>query len=96
MKVRIQNISSKKEEEQKQSSEALVAVDKDRLILIDACCIRIMKSRKTMKHADLVSEIMGQLKFKAENKSIKERIESLIEREYLERGEERSTYNYLA
>ena len=63
---------------------------------IDAACIRIMKSRKTMKHQDLMGEIMTQLKFKAVSQDIKRRIESLIEREYMERGDEHGSYNYLA
>jgi cullin 4 len=65
--------------------------------LIDAAIVRIMKSRKTLGHRDLVGEVLNQLKFPAAGVDIKKRIESLIEREYLERTEgDRSRYNYLA
>lgn len=95
-KIKIPNISSKKLEEEKESKKALESVNRDRLHQIDAACIRVMKSRKTMTHQDLMSEIMAQIKFKATSTDIKKRIESLIERDYMERGDERSTYNYLA
>jgi len=95
-KIKIPNISSKREEDAKEEAKALESVGRDRMHQIDAACIRIMKSRKTMKHQDLMAEIMSQIKFKAESSDIKKRIESLIEREYMERGEERSSYNYLA
>lgn len=50
-----------------------------------------------MEHRDLVGETMNQLKFPASGVDVKKRIESLIEREYLERAEgEASRYNYLA
>ena len=95
-RIKIPNISSKKAEDEKEEAKALESVNRDRMHQIDAACIRIMKSRKTMKHQDLMGEIMSQLKFKANAQDIKRRIESLIEREYMERGEERGSYNYLA
>ena len=46
---------------------------------------------------NLVNELMTQLKFEARREDLKKRIESLIEREYLERDKAQSgTYNYLA
>ncbi len=45
----------------------------------------------------LVNELMTQLKFEARREDLKKRIESLIEREYLERDKAQSgTYIYLA
>ena len=45
----------------------------------------------------LVNELMTQLKFEARREDLKKRIESLIEREYLERDRTHNgTYNYLA
>jgi hypothetical protein len=59
--------------------------------------VRIMKARKTMSHVDLSGEVMNQLKFPAKGVDVKKRIESLIEREYMERVEgDSSRYNYLA
>ena len=58
-----------------------------------------MKARKTLEHAVLVSEVVKQLasRFKPEPQLIKACIDSLLEREYLERdSDKRSVYNYLA
>lgn len=58
-----------------------------------------MKARKTMQHAQLIAEVTKQLasRFRPNPVVIKKRIESLIEREYLERTEgDRKSYNYLA
>ncbi|GMH92085.1 hypothetical protein TrVE_jg8901 [Triparma verrucosa] len=95
-RLKILNISNRREEDTLLSQKAHDSIFRDRQHQIDAACIRIMKARKFMSHSSLVGEIMEQLKFKAENADIKKRIESLIEREYMERGEERGAYNYLA
>jgi len=64
---------------------------------LDACIVRTMKARKTLSHAALVAEVIGQLKFPAAGADVKRRIESLLEREYLERDDDKpNTYNYLA
>ena len=55
-----------------------------------------MKSRKFIEHNDLVSQVITQIHmFKADSKSIKKRLESLIEREFIERDSTKS-YKYLA
>lgn len=73
------------------------AVSKDRLYFIDAAVVRIMKARKTIEHRMLIGEVLAQLKFPAASGDIKKRIESLIEREYIERVEGGvSKYKYLA
>ena len=95
-RVKIPNISQRREEAAAERKKADESVFRDRQHQVDAAVIRIMKSRKTLPHAELVSEVMGQLKFKAENKDVKGRVESLIEREYLERREGGGGYNYLA
>ena len=67
-------------------SEVDAEVTKERGMIIDATCVRIMKSRKVENHNDLVQAIIHQIKmFQAQPQLIKKRIESLIEREYLER-----------
>lgn len=72
------------------------SVKRDRMHTIDACVVRIMKTRKTLKHQELISEVLNQLRWQAEASDIKKRIESLIEREYLERSDTGKGYNYLA
>ncbi len=74
-------------------------VDEDRKHEIEACIVRIMKSRKTLNHNQLVSEVVEQLnsRFQPSPVVIKKRIEGLIEREYMKRSEsDRRTYVYLA
>lgn len=58
------------------------------------------RQRKTLDHSALVAETIGQLKqaFRPDVPMIKGRIESLIERDYLERveGAVPPAYRYLA
>mmetsp|Transcript_21428 Transcript_21428/g.37551 ORF Transcript_21428/g.37551 Transcript_21428/m.37551 type:complete len:754 (-) Transcript_21428:79-2340(-) len=73
-------------------------VEEDRSIAIEAAIVRIMKTRKTLSHQQLVTEVLAQLAFFRPNpKAVKQRIEHLIEREYLERDpNQASMYRYLA
>lgn len=74
-------------------------VDEDRKHQIEAAIVRIMKARKTMEHSQLIAEVTQQLssRFMPSPLITKKRIESLIEREYLERSKtDRKVYNYLA
>jgi len=73
-------------------------VEEDRSIAIEAAIVRIMKMRKQLNHQGLVTEVLTQLAFfKPNPKLIKQRIEHLIEREYLERDpNQASMYRYLA
>eukprot|EP00002_Diphylleia_rotans_P022275 TRINITY_DN4363_c0_g1_i2.p1 TRINITY_DN4363_c0_g1~~TRINITY_DN4363_c0_g1_i2.p1 ORF type:complete len:484 (+),score=98.34 TRINITY_DN4363_c0_g1_i2:1056-2507(+) len=71
-------------------------VAQDRQYQIDAAIVRIMKNRKVLNHNLLVSELFGQLKLPIGPLDAKKRIESLIEREFLERDKADSTvYHYL-
>jgi cullin 3 len=76
-----------------------VAVEEDRRHLVEAALVRIMKARRRSDHNELIAEVTKQLsvRFNPTPQFIKKRIESLIEREYLERAEEEHrVYQYVA
>ncbi len=70
-------------------------IQEDRYIAVEAAVVRIMKARKTLTHQQLIAETLSQLAFfQPSRKDVKKCIETLIEREYLERQPENSTvYN---
>ncbi|XP_074326277.1 cullin-4 [Apium graveolens] len=72
-------------------------VFQDRQYQVDAAIVRIMKTRKVLSHTLLITELFQQLKFPIKPSDLKKRIESLIDREYLERDKSNpQIYNYLA
>jgi len=72
-------------------------VFQDRQYQIDAAIVRIMKMRKTLTHNLLITELYEQLKFPVKPADLKKRIESLIDRDYMERDATNSnTYHYVA
>ncbi|WOL19607.1 cullin-4-like isoform X1 [Canna indica] len=72
-------------------------VFQDRQYQVDAAIVRIMKTRKVLSHTLLITELFKQLKFPIKPADLKKRIESLIDREYLERDKNNpQIYNYLA
>ncbi|KAG8716376.1 Cullin-3 [Ceratobasidium sp. 395] len=96
-RIKIQTVASKAEttEERRDTEEK---VEEERKLQTEACIVRVMKDRKRMLHNDLVTEVTKQLstRFHPVPAAIKKRIEALIEKEYLERGEDKKSYNYLA
>ncbi|KAI1777525.1 Cullin-domain-containing protein [Hypoxylon cercidicola] len=93
-RVKINQIQLKETKEENQETHERVA--QDRQFECQAAIVRIMKSRKTMTHANLVAEVINQTKSRGaiEPVEIKKNIEKLIEKDYLER--EAGSYTYLA
>lgn len=99
IRVKIQTAISTKGETDPERQETRQRVDDDRKHEIEAAIVRIMKARKEQEHNVLISEVTGLLKsrFIPSPSSIKKRIESLLEREYLARSpNDRKVYMYLA
>lgn len=108
LKIRIPNIlpsatqatgSGNTVEDDAERAETMEKVDQARSHQVEAAIVRIMKSRKSMTHNELLSEVIRQLssRFTPTPQLIKKRIESLIERDYLERGTaDRRMLNYRA
>ena len=73
-------------------------VEEDRSHTVDAAIVRIMKTRKVMSHSSLVGEVLGQLTlFRPDPRMVKQRIHSLVDREFLERDTENiQNYKYMA
>jgi len=98
-RVKIQQASARQGEAEPERNETRKKVDEDRKHEIEACIVRIMKSRKQLNHNQLVSEVVEQLnkRFQPSPLIIKKRIEGLIEREYMKRSDhDRKMYIYLA
>ncbi|KAJ5585506.1 uncharacterized protein N7459_005306 [Penicillium hispanicum] len=101
VKIRIGVVSggANKVENQDQREETEKKMVEQRGGTIEAAIVRIMKQRKQLAHTQLISEILSQLssRFVPDVNMIKKRIESLIDREYLERvSEEPPSYGYIA
>jgi cullin-4 len=95
MRIKINTIQV--QETIEENDQVRESVLRDRQYQIDAAIVRIMKMRRSLAHSLLVSELYTQLKFPLKPADIKKRIESLIDREYLERDEETpSVYIYKA
>ncbi|KAI0448016.1 ubiquitin ligase subunit CulD [Xylaria telfairii] len=93
-RIKINQIQLKEtKEENKETHERIT---RDRQFETQAAIVRIMKSRKTMSHSNLVAEVINQTKKRGavDTSEIKQNIEKLIEKDYLER--EGSSYTYLA
>uniref|UniRef100_A0A0D9X4U3 Cullin family profile domain-containing protein n=1 Tax=Leersia perrieri TaxID=77586 RepID=A0A0D9X4U3_9ORYZ len=98
IKVKIGTVAPQKETEP-EKMETRQRVEEDRKPQIEAAIVRIMKSRRVLDHNSIVTEVTKQLqpRFMPNPVVIKKRVESLIEREFLERDKtDRKMYRYLA
>lgn len=76
-----------------------LSIEGDRKHYLDAAIVRIMKAKKTVAHQKLITETIDSVKshFAPEVRTIKERIEQLIEQEYMRRDDEQdNVYVYVA
>jgi len=96
-RLRINQIQQKETVEEARATTSQVLLDRQSHLQL--VIVRILKSRKTVKHQELVMEVVRTLKerFRVDPPEIKKAVDSLIERDYMERAEgTRDTYNYLA
>ena len=98
-KVKIGTVSASRSEAEPERAETRARVDEDRKPQVEAAIVRVMKARRVADHNAIVSEVTRQLagRFVPPPPLVKKRIESLIEREFLERDAvDRKLYRYLA
>ncbi|KAH6624560.1 Cullin family-domain-containing protein [Chaetomium sp. MPI-SDFR-AT-0129] len=93
-RVKINQIQMRETREENRETHERVAAD--RQFETQAAIVRVMKSRKTMTHVQLVDEVINQTKSRGavDVGDIKANIEKLIEKDYIER--EGGSYVYLA
>lgn len=94
-RIKINQIQMKETQEENVSTTERVF--QDRQYQVDAAIVRIMKTRKSLTHNLLITELYQQLKFPVKPADLKKRIESLIDRDYMERDKDNpNSYNYVA
>jgi cullin-4 len=96
-RIKINQIQLK--ETPQEQSDTHDAVKRDRQFEIQATIVRIMKSRKKIRHAELVAQVIEQTKNRGtlEMADIKKNIDKLMDKEYMEReGGTRDVYSYVA
>ncbi|KAL0477261.1 cullin C [Acrasis kona] len=98
-KLRMKLLPPVVREDEEKKSETDQQIEEERKWVVDAVIVRIMKARRFLKHSELILEVTNQLhnRFMPKPQLIKQRVENLIEREYLAREDnDRTNYKYLA
>ncbi|PWY99342.1 Cullin-domain-containing protein [Testicularia cyperi] len=96
-RIRINQIQMKETAEEQKSTEQRVFLDRE--LILQAAAVRVLKAKKTIKHTELITEVVDQIKsrFSVEVSEIKKVFEILIDKDYMERVEgQRGMYRYLA
>jgi cullin 1 len=88
-RLKVNIITTSSTSAKKEAKETSLEIEEERKIGIQACIVRIMKARKSLLHAQLVSEVVAQMaqRFKPKIPLIKRQIDLVIEKEYLRREE---------
>lgn len=95
VRIRINTIQARETREEAQATHAKVA--EERQYQMDAAIVRVMKARRALTHTALLAEVFAQLRFPAKAADVKVRIDSLLERDYIERDDaDAATYKYVA
>ncbi|KAJ2485741.1 hypothetical protein EV174_001529 [Coemansia sp. RSA 2320] len=99
-RIRVPVVSARSSvESEKEKAASQAAIGQERMYLIEATIVRIMKTRKQMVHDALVNETIDQLasRFLPTSKMIKDGIGKLLDREYLQRSpDDTRLYSYVA
>lgn len=98
-RLKIKIAGGLQKETKQQTDDTYRGIDEDRKLYLQAAIVRIMKSRKTLTHVNLIQEVIDQARtrFTPSVPMIKKCVEQLIEKEYLARVEgETDKYAYLA
>lgn len=105
VKVLVVSLSSskpdqtKKSDKQEETEEVQANIEEGRKHIVNAAIVRIMKACQTINHNELIAQLVKQLqnRFQPSTLLIKQRIEDLIEKEYLKRDEDdHCIYHYIA
>ncbi|KAJ9116957.1 hypothetical protein QFC22_004615 [Naganishia vaughanmartiniae] len=88
-KIRININQAIRAEKQQESNDVMKTVEEDRKFVYQATIVRIMKMRKTLTHQALIQETVSLISpmFVPKVSHIKQAIDHLIDKEYLERAE---------
>jgi cullin 3 len=81
------------------SSAVRQRVEEDRKHVIEAAIVRIMKTRRVLDYNSIITEVTSHMhgRFVPLAVDIKKRVESLIERDFLERDpSDRTLYRYVS
>ncbi|KAL1304406.1 hypothetical protein AAFC00_003404 [Neodothiora populina] len=94
-RIKINQVQLKETKEENKETHERVAADRN--FECQAAVVRIMKSRKTIGHSELIAEVIKATRSRGvlDVKDIKKNIDRLIEKDYMER-EEGNTYSYIA
>lgn len=106
MKIKVLTVSasssggkSKKSLNSDELEEIETAITDGRKHEVNAAIVRILKSRQSIMHRDLIVEVVKQLqsRFIPSNVLIKQQLEDLIDKEYLKRDDDnRNLFHYIA